>query len=94
MVGTWVVAQDGPDKVIMVDGEWSSVGSANFDYRSLYLNFEMNCLLHSPALTADLEAAFRRDLEESVLLDAKAFRGRPFAARMVENACRLLSPVL
>ena len=32
-------------KVVLVDGEWASVGTANLDNRSLYLNFEVNCLL-------------------------------------------------
>jgi cardiolipin synthase len=81
-------------KMIIVDGLWASVGSANLDYRSLHLNFEANCILHSRPQIAELEQAFLNDLRASIRVDAHAFRGRPFSARLVENACRLLSPVL
>lgn len=81
-------------KVMLVDGQWGMVGSANLDNRSLHLNFEAACILHSPALVAELEAGFLRDLENSVLLDPRAFAARPFAQRLATNACRLLSPIL
>ena len=81
-------------KVVLVDGQWASVGTANLDNRSLHLNFEVNCLVHSLPQVAELEAAFRRDLETSIRLDHAVFAQRPFAGRLVENACRLMSPVL
>jgi cardiolipin synthase len=81
-------------KYVLVDGEWASVGTANMDNRSLYLNFEVNCLMYDAAAVADLEAAFLRDLEWSVRLDPKAYAERPIAARLAENAARLMSPVL
>ena len=34
-------------KVMAVDGQWAVVGSANFDNRSLRLNFEVGCILHT-----------------------------------------------
>jgi len=81
-------------KVILVDGEWASVGTANLDNRSMYLNFEVNCLIYSPRAVAELEEAFCRDLESAVCLDYQAYAARPFASRLAENACRLLSPIL
>ena len=81
-------------KLIMIDGRWAMVGSANFDNRSLHLNFEAGCILHSAAQVAELEETFRRDLADAVLLDAATFAQRPFLARLAENACRLLSPIL
>jgi cardiolipin synthase len=81
-------------KVVLVDGEWASVGTANFDNRSLHLNFEVNCLIYSAQAVAELEAAFERDLEDAIRLDRHVFARRPFAARLLENACRLMSPVL
>jgi cardiolipin synthase len=81
-------------KVVLVDGEWGSVGSANLDNRSLYLNFETNCLIYSRSAVAELETAFRRDLADSILLDPEVFARRPLPAQLVENASRLLSPVL
>jgi cardiolipin synthase len=81
-------------KVVLVDGEWASVGSANLDNRSLYLNFEANCLLYAPDLVAELEGAFAEDLRHSIRLNPQVFARRPLAGRVVENASRLLSPVL
>lgn len=81
-------------KLLLVDDEWSSVGSANFDNRSLLLNFEVTCLIESAEVQADLERAFLRDLEASIQLDPETYGRRPFVAKMAENVCRLLSPVL
>jgi cardiolipin synthase len=81
-------------KVVLVDGEWASVGTANLDNRSLHLNFEVNCLIYSPEAVADLERAYRNDLTDAILLSEAVFEHRPLASRLVENACRLLSPVL
>jgi cardiolipin synthase len=81
-------------KVVMVDGEWASVGTANLDNRSLHLNFEVNCLIYSPKAVAILEEAFLRDLTCSVRLDEQVYSHRPFSSRLIENACRLMSPVL
>jgi cardiolipin synthase len=81
-------------KVILVDDDWASVGTANLDNRSLYLNFEVNCLIHSAAAVAELEEAFRRDLQASIRLERHVYASRPFASRLLDNACRLLSPVL
>ena len=81
-------------KVVMVDGLWASVGSANLDNRSLHLNFEVNALIYSPAAVAELEAAFEHDLETAIRLDRQVYARRPFAGRLLENAGRLFSPVL
>jgi cardiolipin synthase len=81
-------------KLMMVDGEWAMVGSANLDNRSLHLNFEVGCMLHAPELVAELERRFEADLRESAQLDEATFAARPFLERLTENACRLFSPVL
>jgi len=81
-------------KLVLVDGEWASVGTANLDNRSLHLNFEINCLIYSTQALAKLEEAFLRDLSCSVRLDPEVYRHRPFSNRLLENACRLMSPIL
>jgi cardiolipin synthase len=52
-------------KVIIVDGVWSSVGSTNFDERSFQLNDEVNIGLADPAIAAQLRAAFQNDLRRA-----------------------------
>jgi cardiolipin synthase len=81
-------------KYVLVDGEWASVGSANFDNRSLLLNFEANCQLFDPALVKQLEEAYLRDLQTSIRLESDVFAARPFVSRLAENAARLFSPIL
>ncbi len=81
-------------KIITADGQWGIVGSANLDNRSLHLNFEAGCILHTPALIESFEKRFLIDLEESIILDAESFARRGFGLRLLENGCRLLSPVL
>jgi cardiolipin synthase len=81
-------------KMMMVDGKWGWMGSTNLDYRSLRLNFEANCIFHTPALVAEMERAFQNDLKNAICMDGKAYAGRPFVGRMIENGCRLLSPML
>ncbi len=81
-------------KVLIVDGQWASIGTANLDNRSLHLNFEVNCLLPAPELVAELEEAFCRDLDSAIQLHGDSFARRAFTGKLLENACRLLSPIL
>ena len=81
-------------KVMIADGRWAMIGSANLDNRSLHLSFEAGCALHTPALVAELEEQFRQDVLDCVRLDADTFAARGFTVRLTENACRLLSPLL
>jgi cardiolipin synthase A/B len=48
-------------KIIVVDGVWSCVGSTNFDDRSFQLNDEISMGILDPALAAQLTAAFQAD---------------------------------
>lgn len=81
-------------KVVIVDGKWASVGTANLDNRSLLLNFEVNCLFHTQRAVAELEQAFQQDLEQSIRLTAKVFDKRQMTVKLLENVCRLFAPVL
>ncbi|MEI7687262.1 MAG: cardiolipin synthase [Planctomycetota bacterium] len=81
-------------KVLIIDDEFASVGTANFDNRSMFLNFEVNCLMYSVDATLTLDALFARDFANSRLLDPHEFAKRSFWVRLAENACRLFSPVL
>jgi cardiolipin synthase len=81
-------------KVILVDDDWATVGTANLDNRSLHLNFEVNCVIYSPEAVSILAEAFERDLQDAIRLDRLVYGLRPLPGRLLENACRLLSPVL
>ncbi|HEV3386651.1 MAG TPA: cardiolipin synthase [Gemmata sp.] len=81
-------------KIVMVDGEWASIGTANMDNRSLLLNFEVNYQLFDGPSIAELEQHFLADLDSSVRVDTQVFSERPFISKLAENASRLLSPIL
>jgi cardiolipin synthase len=81
-------------KILLVDGQWGYVGSANFDNRSLHLNFEAGCILHSPDLIEKLARQFEADLANATPFDEAALAARDMPTRLIENACRLLSPLL
>lgn len=50
-------------KIMIIDGTWSSVGSTNFDSRSFEINDEVNVGVVDPAVAAQLRAAFFDDLK-------------------------------
>jgi cardiolipin synthase len=81
-------------KMLIVDGQWAMMGSANFDNRSLHLNFEAACILYTPAVVAELESHYLRDRDDSVEVLAAEFAKRGFWVRLAEASARLLSPVL
>jgi cardiolipin synthase len=81
-------------KLVLVDRRWAISGSANLDNRSLRLNFEVGCILHTPRLVEELEARYEQDLADSVRLDPDTFARRSLLLRVTENACRLFSPLL
>ncbi|MCS7161205.1 MAG: cardiolipin synthase [Gemmatales bacterium] len=81
-------------KMMLVDDAWGYVGSVNLDYRSLRLNFEINCVLHSEAELQELRRAFEQDFARSELLDRAKFRQRGWQVRLAENFSRLFAPLL
>lgn len=81
-------------KTISIDSEVCSVGSANIDIRSFSINYELNAVLYSRALVAELERAFERDLAHCTEFDATAYRSRPAILRFRDSVARLFSPLL
>lgn len=81
-------------KVALMDDRWIMVGSANLDYRSMRLNFELNLLVHSPAQNAVLAAILEHDFACSQEIRQAVFGRRPFRQKLLEAALRPLSPML
>ncbi len=81
-------------KVMLVDGAWATVGSANMDIRSFRLNFEVNLLVFGQDFADRISTVFQRDLKISRPVLLAAFRRRGFKRRLLENFFRLLSPLL
>jgi cardiolipin synthase len=81
-------------KIMLADDKWAMVGSANLDYRSMRLNFELNLLFHSAARNAELCRILEHDFALCQEIDPAVFARRPFRKRFAEAALRPLSPML
>lgn len=81
-------------KLMVVDGAWSLVGSANWDARSLRLNFELDLECYDRELAARLERLVdeRRERARQVHLDDVDARSLP--VRLRDGLARLASPYL
>jgi cardiolipin synthase len=78
-------------KTLVADGRWSSVGTMNFDNRSMAFNDETVLMAYDRAVGERLEAMFQADLHWAREVDADAFRRRPASERAREQASALLS---
>lgn len=81
-------------KIISVDGEVASLGSANLDMRSFQLNFEVNAMLYDKELVRTLDEDFKTDLLHSKQVEAMDYALRPLRIKIRQSAARLLSPIL
>ena len=79
-------------KLMTIDGGWSLVGSANWDQRSLRLNFELNMEVYDQAFTALLSEKIAARQGTEVTL--KGLYSRSFPVRLRDRAVRLMLPYL
>lgn len=71
-------------KTMVVDSQIGVVGSANLDFRSLWLNAECNLLLFDRATSVALEEAFTKDLTQSVELTYECWHARSWKHRLLD----------
>ncbi|MNZ77171.1 putative cardiolipin synthase YwiE [compost metagenome] len=81
-------------KLLIVDGEVATIGTANMDMRSFHLNFEVNALLVQTDSIATLVKEFERDLLFAKMINMETFMKKNIFVRFMESAARLLSPLL
>ncbi|WP_198510267.1 cardiolipin synthase [Bacillus solitudinis] len=81
-------------KVIIIDEEFASVGTANLDIRSLHLNFEVNAFLFETESVKDLVDHYKEDMLDSIKLDRATYKERGLILKTKESFARLFSPIL
>ncbi|TWD99423.1 cardiolipin synthase [Neobacillus bataviensis] len=81
-------------KVIIVDGDLASIGTANVDMRSFHLNFEVNLFLTGTDSINDLVAHYEEDLKECHRIRPVEFYKRGLEVKWKESFARLFSGVL
>ena len=81
-------------KTFVVDGEWSAIGSMNFDNRSMALNDESTLMVLDRELGSQMIRLFLDDLRHAKEITREEFRRRPWRQRLAERTANLLTRVL
>lgn len=81
-------------KSIVIDDEFSTTGSTNFDFRSMEYNFECNAFIYSKEINNRMKEIFFDDIRQSTCVTISSWRKRPFVQKLKESCVRLMSPVL
>ena len=72
-------------KTYIFDECWSIIGSTNLDYQSLVYNDEGNVGILNLPFASKMTGIFEEDLSNSVKIDEKTWRKRPFTEKMKEH---------
>lgn len=81
-------------KTMVVDGVFGTVGTANLDYRSFNINFEVNALVYDRNFSKELTALFNKDLEDSKKMEYEKWKNRAKTTKFIEAIARLAAPLL
>lgn len=81
-------------KTVVIDNDFSTVGTANFDYRSFSINFEINAIMYDEQINHQLATMFLADMEESDEVEPTRWANRNIARKFQESLSRLLAPLL
>ena len=73
-------------KQMVVDGNWATLGTANVDYRSFFLNYEVNLITRYPTLFQSLHAQCSTDLGEADQIVTSRVQNRSWREHVPE-AC-------
>ena len=81
-------------KVLIIDDEFVTTGSTNFDFRSFEHNFEFNALVYSKEFNSKMKAVFEEDMAQCTRVSMGKWKQRPIMQKALESIVRLLSPIL
>jgi cardiolipin synthase len=90
-------ARPGPfdhSKLMVVDGAWTLLGSANWDARSLRLNFEFNVECYGVELGAHMEGLVQARIAQSRRITLEDVEVRPLPLKLRDSVARLFAPYL
>ena len=81
-------------KVVIVDDEFVTTGSTNFDFRSFEHNFEFNALIYNKEFNQKMKDIFESDMDQCERLLLSKWKKRPLLQKALESVVRLISPIL
>lgn len=80
-------------KVMLVDDDLATVGTANFDNRSFRLNFELMLVFFDQSFNREVAEMLQVDFERSDPAPGSELTDRSTAFRLLSRAARLLAPI-
>ncbi|MBD0776632.1 cardiolipin synthase [Maribacter sp. ANRC-HE7] len=81
-------------KTMIIDDYFTSIGTANLDYRSFSLNFEINALVYNMGINRQMREIYKKDLLESEEVDYERWLQRGMTRKIQESISRLWAPLL
>jgi cardiolipin synthase len=81
-------------KLMIVDGHWVLLGSANWDTRSLRLNFELNVEAYGRAFATEMETIIAGKMSAAREVTLAEMDSRPIVIKLRDSIARLFSPYL
>ena len=81
-------------KTFVIDGEWATIGSMNFDNRSLALNDEATLMVRDRTFGHQMDEIFAADLASAVEINIATFRRRSWVERAAERTAGLFRRLL
>jgi len=82
------------EKVMLIDDNVATVGTANFDNRSFRLNFEITTVVVDQKFAADVEKMFEDDFEKSRIMKPDEYDNKSYWFKLKVRTARLAAPVL
>ena len=81
-------------KTIVSDDYLSVIGSANMDFRSLEINYEVNSFIYSKDIALANKAIFFKDMEKCREVTLRQWNQRPWYSKMGQHIMQLFAPLL
>lgn len=81
-------------KLMVIDDSLTITGSANMDVRSFEYNFEIDAFIYNNETSEVAKNIFRKDMEQSTLLDLSDWEKRSRIEKFKESVIRMFSPLL
>ena len=81
-------------KTFVCDDYLSSIGSANLDFRSFAINYEVNAYIYDEQAALMNKGIFKYDLRQCHELTLEEWNARPWYSRILESFMRLFAPLL
>ena len=81
-------------KIMVIDGSFAVVGSANMNHRSFNLDFEVNANIYSAEFAGRMRSMFYADIADAEKIDYEEWQNQKVLVRFADRTARLMSPLM